>query len=290
MITMPRSIGAPAAVRTPGGNAASTHDACDPGTLVDLVIAVGTDAPMLAVAQSLESALDVPVDGAEEYFPSSLRVTCLGVGSSFATTRFNTSVSDYLAVYVEDPSDLRETPLPPGDLARAVTDLSRYFDWLPGAHRAIFLTGDIGLETVSDRAAEIAGAIAAAKAANVKVYTCVSMPSPANAAAESEPMLKDGDIAQYLRLATQTLGAGYISADGAHDFRWMLRQVLCDIASDRKQEWNGGAPKRHGGNAGGRCAGSCGCCRCERSRWIVRSAGMLSMVLRRVADDCYPPS
>jgi hypothetical protein len=269
---------------------AATGQKPDAGkAIVDLVIAVGTDAPMLDVAQAMDSVLDASIDAAGKTCPSSLRVTCLGIGAYFGTTRFSTSVSDYLAIQVSDPSDLQERPLPPGDMARAVIDLSKYFDWLPGASRAIFVAGDTSLETVSDETAKVTEAIAAAKAANVKVYTCASVASDGDSAAAAS-LLSGKDIAEYARLAKGTSGANYISTNGATDFPEMLRKVICDNASPATPA--DGGPNGDGDSDGcdkGSGTAPCCCCQCEQARLIVRAASLLSAVLHRVSESCYPP-
>lgn len=281
--------------------AASAEGSGESLAVVDLVIAIGTDAPMLSVAQALDDVLDASVDAATEHCASSLRVTCLGIGGYFGATRFGTSASDYLAPYVADPSALQETPLPPGDLACAVVDLSKYFDWLPAAHRAILLAGDISLIPRTGGNIDTMDAVAAARAADVKVYTCAVLssdseisPNPVSGtAAPGRDSADEGqartvfvspltgkDIADYLRLAQESAGAAFICVRAATDFPVMLREVICDAAASGRTE----RPDRSGNVAG---STSC-CCDCEQAYLIVRTASMLSNVLRRVADHCYP--
>jgi len=219
---------------------------------VDLVIVIDTSDSMKDEAAALSKAVNTAVEEAKRSCPSDLRTEYLGIEGKFAKTNFTKTTREYLTKNLSiQASQLaaRVKGTVPGagaqeDLARAIEDISRYYDWRPGAERAIFILGDEGLEgggyVVTDTTRQANDkAIDTAIANKVKVHTYQGTPhEPFKTPADEEAMTKE-----YKRLALRTGGEYYIYTKGVADFKQVLEETICaskvpvdESIADKKDE------------------------------------------------------
>ena len=109
------------------------------------------------------------------------------------------------------------------DAARAIEDISDYFDWREGAARAILYLGDEALEAGGDKteqkdieAANLA--IQKAQAAKVTVHTYFGT---------SNSKHQEGVKTKYARVATSTGGQYFTNKDAIGGFSAVLEKVIC---------------------------------------------------------------
>jgi len=219
---------------------------------VDLVIVIDSSDSMKDEAAALSKAINTAIEQAKSACPSDLRTEYLGIEGKFAKTNFTQTTREYLTKNASvQASQLaaRVRGTVPGagaqeDLARAVEDISRFYDWRPDAERAIFILGDEGLEgggyqATDESLAANDKAIATALANKVKVHTYQGTPyEPFKTAADEEAMTKE-----YKRLALRTGGEYYIYTKGVADFKQVLEETICaskvpvdESIADKKEE------------------------------------------------------
>lgn len=126
---------------------------------VDLVIVIDTSPSMKDEARSLSDAASSAIAKAKSSCPSDLRVVWLGIEGTWKGTSFDQTVRAYLTQKCKvSESKLRGRKKgevadagAQEDAARAIEDISDYFDWRTGAARAIFYLGDEALEGGGDK-------------------------------------------------------------------------------------------------------------------------------------------
>ena len=123
-------------------------------TTVDLVIVIDTSPSMKDEAQGLSQAAENAIKSAKLSCPSDLRVAWFGIEGTWKGTKFNQTIRDYLTTKLKiSESKLRgrkrgelKSAGAQEDAARAIEDVSEYFDWRKNAKKAIFYLGDEALE------------------------------------------------------------------------------------------------------------------------------------------------
>ena len=203
--------------------------------LVDLVVVIDSSVSMKDEAVALDGAVSAAIEAARAHCPSDLRVVYLGIEGTFRDTRFNQTIRNYLTTTAKvDAAQLRGrqrgTVAGGGaqeDGARAIEDLSRYFDWRTGAGRALFFLGDESLDAGNQDAKQDQGdieaantAIAVATEAKVRVHTYLGTSSV------KEKMRKAIE-AEYARVAQETGGQSFTSQDALRGFQALLQDVIC---------------------------------------------------------------
>ncbi|HWV73782.1 MAG TPA: LecA/PA-IL family lectin [Pseudosphingobacterium sp.] len=205
---------------------------------VDLVIVIDTSGSMKDTAEEISNAIAGAVDEARSSCPSDLRVDYLGMEGTFANTKFDKTVRNYLTQKVGVDAKLLKSRLKkslPGsgaqeDGARAVEDVSEHYDWREGAERAVFVLQDESLdggEMVVTPAAIKANdnTIATALQHNVKVHTYLGAPHstlPYPTKQDEENMIEE-----FKRLASKTGGEHFIHTSGMANFKDVLKKTIC---------------------------------------------------------------
>ncbi len=198
---------------------------------VDLVIVIDTSPSMKDEAQRLSDAAQEAIAKAKSSCPSELRVVWLGVEGTWKGTNFDQTIRAYLT----QKSKVTESKLrgrkrgelksagAQEDAARAIEDISEYFDWREGAARAIFYLGDEALEGGGDKteqkditAANLA--IQKAQTARVTIHTYFGT---------SKSKHQEGIKTEYARVATSTSGQSFTDKDAISGFSGLLEKVIC---------------------------------------------------------------
>lgn len=270
---------------------------------VDLVIVIDTSNSMADEATALSEALNRAIEVATGACPSDLRVEFLGIEGQFKNSKFNQTVRSYLTSIGVAGSSLKgrryNTVARAGaqeDVARAVEDVSQYFDWREGAERNLFVLGDESLEggdmvLNSARIAACDNAIKTAIAQNVKVHTYLGTPH------ESTPYPSDDDeqkmIVEYKRLALRTGGEHYIYTRGVADFAQVLKETICaglvppaEAIAEKQAEADqleGKAPATNSGAQNNQSRSIC-----EQAPEIIRAVNTLAGILDKLVDACGP--
>lgn len=213
---------------------------------LDLVVIIDTSGSMSDESEDLSKQIDAAIEKASTNCPSQLRATFLGIQGTWDGTKFDQSASDYLIAHGAHEGSLqarkpfkeadgRDHAGNKEDLCRAVIDVSKYFDWRDNARRAIFVLGDEGMEGGGGTLTRAAidkndEAIAAARNANIKVYTYQGTPNDDLSNIDRFPTIADRDrvTKEYVRLAEQTGGRSYIYTTGIANFSLVLQEILCD--------------------------------------------------------------
>jgi predicted acylesterase/phospholipase RssA len=198
---------------------------------VDLVIVIDTSGSMKDEATDLSQAALKAIEGAASSCPCDLRVEWFGIEGRWKNTKFERRIRDYLLTECNiNESDLRARKrgsLPGAgaqeDGARAVEDISKYFDWREGTHKAIFYLGDEALEGGGDRTTEkdveaANQAIVAAKTNEVIVHTYFGT---------SNSKYRHTLLSEYARFATETQGQAFTAQDSLLGFQEVLTTVIC---------------------------------------------------------------
>ncbi|MBD2774113.1 hypothetical protein [Iningainema tapete] len=198
---------------------------------VDLVIVIDTSPSMKDEAQALSEAAASAIAKAKTSCPSDLRVVWLGIEGTWKGTNFDQTIRAYLTQKCKvAESKLRgrrrgelESAGAQEDAARAIEDISDYFDWRSGAARAIFYLGDEALEGGGDKTEQkdiLAANLAIQKAqgAGVSVHTYFGT---------SKSKHQEGIKTEYTRVATSTGGQSFTSKDSVSGFSGVLEKVIC---------------------------------------------------------------
>ncbi|MBV8887646.1 MAG: hypothetical protein JO235_27135, partial [Chroococcidiopsidaceae cyanobacterium CP_BM_RX_35] len=204
---------------------------------VDLVIVIDTSPSMKDEAQALSNAAASAISSAKSSCPSDLRVAWLGIEGTWKGTNFDQTIRAYLIQKCK-VSEFKLRGRKRGELAsagaqedaaRAIEDISDYFDWREGAARAIFYLGDEALEAGGDKteqkdieAANLA--IQKAQAAKVTVHTYFGT---------SNSKHQEGVKKEYARVATETGGQYFIDKDAIGGFSAVLEKVICGSRTPR---------------------------------------------------------
>ncbi|MBO3460455.1 hypothetical protein G7B40_019830 [Aetokthonos hydrillicola Thurmond2011] len=198
---------------------------------VDLVILIDTSPSMKDQAQGLSNAAASAITKAKSSCPSDLRVVWLGIEGIWKGTNFDQTIRAYLTQKVKvSESKLRgrkkgelKSAGAQEDGARAIEDISEYFDWRKDAARAIFYLGDEALEGGGDkterddiRAADLA--IQKAQKAGVTIHTYFGT---------SKSKYQEGIKSEYARVATSTGGQFFTDKDTLNGFSALLEKVIC---------------------------------------------------------------
>ncbi len=198
---------------------------------VDLVIVIDTSPSMKDEAQALSDAAASAIAKAKSSCPSDLRVVWLGIEGIWNRTNFNQTLRAYLTQKCKvAESKLRgrkrgelESAGAQEDAARAIEDISDYFDWRSGATRAIFYLGDEALEGGGDKTEQkdiqaANKAIQKAQGAGVIVHTYFGT---------SKSKHLEGIKTEYARVATSTGGQSFTNQDALGGFSAVLEKVIC---------------------------------------------------------------
>ncbi|ARV58605.1 hypothetical protein BZZ01_08115 [Nostocales cyanobacterium HT-58-2] len=198
---------------------------------VDLVIVIDTSPSMKDEAQALSDAAASAIAKAKSSCPADLRVVWLGIEGIWKGTNFDQTIRAYLTQKVNvSESKLRgrkrgelKSAGAQEDAARAIEDISDYFDWRQGAARAIFYLGDEALEGGGDKteqedikAANLA--IQKSQTAGVTIHTYFGT---------SKSKHQESIKAEYARLATSTGGQSFTKRDTINGFSTVLEKVIC---------------------------------------------------------------
>lgn len=201
---------------------------------VDLVIVIDTSRSMKDEAKNLSVTFDQILASAMQQCPSDLEVKFLGIEGTFAKTKFNRSVRDYLAASGVDTTLLKSRINDPAtntgareDVARSVEDIAAHYNWRPGAERNMFVLGDEsleggGMQVGADQLAARKLAVEVAKDNQVKVFTYLGTPLEAYGPGEEAEMIKE-----YQLLALRTGGNPYIHITGIAGFQKVLTDTIC---------------------------------------------------------------
>ncbi|MFN6494778.1 hypothetical protein [Nostoc sp. DedQUE03] len=212
---------------------------------VDLVIVIDTSPSMKDEAQALSDAAMSAIASAKSNCPTELRVVWLGIEGIWKGTNFDQTIRGY----VTQKSKVSESKLrgrkrgelksagAQEDAARAIEDISEYFDWREGAARAIFYLGDEALEGGGDKteqkditAADLA--IQKAKTAEVTVHTYFGT---------SKSKHQEGIKTEYSRVATSTGGQSFTDKDAISGFSAVLEKVICGSRTSKTIKLKPGA-------------------------------------------------
>ncbi|WP_143172834.1 hypothetical protein [Scytonema sp. HK-05] len=197
---------------------------------VDLVIVIDTSPSMKDQAQALSNAAASAIAKAKSTCPSDLRVVWLGIEGTWKGTNFDQTIRAYLTQKKVPESKLRGRKKgqvadagAQEDAARAIEDISDYFDWRKDAARAIFYLGDEALEggggkTEQEDVKAANLAIQKAQAAGVTVHTYFGT---------SKSKHQEGIKTEYARLATSTGGQSFTDRDAISGFSEVLEKVIC---------------------------------------------------------------
>ncbi|WP_375504282.1 hypothetical protein, partial [uncultured Nostoc sp.] len=216
---------------------------------VDLVIVIDTSPSMKDEAQSLSDAAQEAIAKAKSSCPTNLKVVWLGIEGTWKGTNFDQTIRAYLTQKAKvSESKLRgrkrgelKSAGAQEDAARAIEDISEYFDWRPGAARAIFYLGDEALEGGGDKteqkditAANLA--IQKAQTAGVTVHTYFGT---------SKSKHQAGIKTEYARIATSTGGQSFTDKDAISGFSAVLEKVICGSRTTKTIKLKPGAVYIH---------------------------------------------
>jgi hypothetical protein len=199
------------------------------------------------------------------------------------------------------------------NLAYAVTDATRYFDWRPNSRKVILMIGDEGwyigqyndppvnttdgplkgqpIDATAPHQA-INQAISTASQANVTVYTWRTDPG-------HETFDTSITTAQYQKVASGTGGTFYETKkrEPGPDIVAFIHGVVCTAPNNNP---NGGGPLLGGnrplpgngpnGGNGPSGGGDGGGTLCDQLPGIVKTLCSMTTLLHKVVDACYPPS
>ena len=215
---------------------------------VDLAIAIDTSPSMKDQAEALSQAASISIKAAASSCPCDLRVAWFGIEGTWKNTNFNRTLRDYLLkVCKVSESQIRgrkrgevASAGAQEDGARAIEDLANYFDWRPGAVRAIFYLGDEAVEgggsQVTREDIEAANlAIKAAKNNRVKVHTYFGT---------SKGKHRDLIQEEYARIAKGTGGQSFTQEDTLKGFTAVLESVICGSRNVAESPSSDGESKR----------------------------------------------
>jgi len=212
---------------------------------VDLVIVIDTSPSMRDEAQALSNAAASAIASAKSNCPADLRIAWFGIEGTWKGTNFDQTIRAYLT----QKCKIAETKLrgrkrgelasagAQEDAARAIEDISDYFDWRTGAARAIFYLGDEALEAGGDKteqkdieAADLA--IQKAQAAKVTIHTYFGT---------SNSKQQEGIKKEYARVATATGGQYFTDKDAIGGFITVLEKVICGSRTPKTTKLKAGA-------------------------------------------------
>ncbi|WP_437760071.1 vWA domain-containing protein [Sorangium sp. So ce1389] len=217
--------------------------------LVDLVVVIDTSVSMRDEADALSQTIEAAIAAAKTKCPSDLRVTYLGIEGTFKKTRFDATVRDYLTQTAKvDASVLRGRTSadaanltdeqkkvfdPREDGARAIEDVATHFDWRLGASRSVFFLGDEALEggvSVQGQDQEdieaATRAIEVARKTGTRVHTYLGTSKFSSDAKKHDRIYKEIQ-GEFARVAQETGGKSFTSADAQSGFQSVLEEVIC---------------------------------------------------------------
>jgi hypothetical protein len=225
----------------------ASHDA---GNQVDLIILIDGSGSMSTAAGLVNSAAVNALEIARKKCPSDLRVQWLTVddanpGTSpagsggWTGTHFTQTHEQYLKGKGVTGPFFHNAPQTSGGLpnneqgADAVADLSKFYDWRPGACRAIFYISDTTLDAGwtegADDVAATANAISQAVGNAVTVFTHFVIPHQESAS--DVPATR----ADYQALCSQTGGTFYEGAVSKDKYVEILTDVVCHACGGCKE-------------------------------------------------------
>jgi hypothetical protein len=148
--------------------------------MTDVIVLIDTSGSMTGAASAVSAAAAAAVEAAKASCSPDLRIAYMGVEGVWAGTMFTTDYLAYLkALLNPDPAFATDNPVggyTGEEGANAIEDLAKYYDWRPGACRAIFYISDEELDGSSPRgdtaneALSVADAVAAALANDVTIF------------------------------------------------------------------------------------------------------------------------
>jgi hypothetical protein len=218
------------------------------GNQVDLIILIDGSGSMTTAANLVNSAAISALKIAHEKCPSELRVDWFtvdnanpgtsGTGSGgWPGTNFTHTHEQYLnSIGVAGPYFHNNAQTPGGSPyneqgADAIADLSKFYNWRPGACRAIFYISDTTLDAGGsqgpDDTAATTNAISQALANQVTVFTHFVVPHVTS----SVPATR----ADYQALCSQTGGTFYEGAVSQEKYVEILTDVVCHACGGCKE-------------------------------------------------------
>ena len=218
---------------------------CADSGRVDLVILIDGSGSMYHPAQAVSATAPAAIKQALAECPTDLRVTWLVVDNAkpgtspvgtgtWTGTQFTQTHEQYLVLhgapgpfYHNAPAGGTGNPNEQG--ADAVADVARFFDWRPGACRAIFYISDTTLDSGGTQdpgdTAATATAIAVAQINQVAVFAHFVTPHQTN-----NPTATKQD---YQNLCTQTGGTLYDGAVSQATYVELLKGAICNACRRR---------------------------------------------------------
>ncbi|MBC3776350.1 hypothetical protein [Pseudomonas sp. SWRI99] len=270
---------------------------------VDLVFLIDSSDSMKDEAAALSEKLSAAIEEANKACPSDLRVEFLGIEGTFANSKFDKTVRNYLTetLGVDDGLIKSRKYAAIGnpaqeDVAPAAEDVIKSYDWRAGAEKNLFVLGDESLyggEMVlnEERIKACDDAISVALDHAVKVHTYLGTPHqtlPYPTPADERAMIKE-----YKRLALRTGGEHYIYTKGIADFIQVLKDTICaskvpheDSVDEKKEEADKLEGKETPDKPDNTGPGSSGLC--EQAADIVRAVNTLADVLKGLVESCGP--
>lgn len=204
--------------------------------LVDLVVLV--DGTMIQLAAQIDAALREAIERSKQVCPSDLRVQGLTVDTrrpgtaatgtgGFPGTLFVQTHEQYLrglgilGPFAHDAPSGGNPPAEQG--ADAIADVSQYFNWRPGACRAVFYISDTTLDAgVQQDAADVSAgvnAVVQASANQVAVSAYLVTPTASTSPAATQ--------ADYQNLTSQTGGSLHVGPPNQGSFMEQLLRAIC---------------------------------------------------------------
>ena len=220
------------------------------GNLVDLIILIDGSGSMTNPAHLVDKAATNALEIAHKKCPSDLRVKWLTVDNAnpgtspagaggWAGTQFTQTHEQYLNGIGATGPYFHNTAQTSGGLpnneqgADAVADLSKFYDWRPGACRAIFYISDTTLDAGwtqgADDTAATANAISQALANQVTVFAHFVAPHQEN------PPDVPATRTDYQALCHQTGGTYYEGPVSKDQYITILTDVVCHACGGCKE-------------------------------------------------------
>ena len=220
------------------------HFSSDRVPIVDLVVVIDTSPSMKDEARALSRAAETAVNGAKSSCPCDLRVTWLGIEGTWKGTKFEQTVRGYLTEVCQI-SESNFSSRKRGELksagaqedgARAIADLTDYYNWREGAAKAVFYLGDEALEGGGSKTerADIESAnlaIQKAQAAGVTIHTYFGTST-------SKSKHRQSIASEYARLSSETGGQAFTDRDSIEGFNTVLEKVICGSRTMKTDDAN----------------------------------------------------
>jgi hypothetical protein len=207
------------------------------GFKADVIILIDTSGSMGGVAKQVSDAAVTAIATAKAKCPGDVKVTFMGVEGTWPATNFATDYLVYLkTLHNPDPvfsTDTPNTQYGQEEGANAIEDLSKYYDWRPGACRAIFYVSDEELDSISPLGDVANEALAVSKAVTAANANKVSVFAHHLTYQNRGPSV----IQNYKDLCNGTGGIAYFSsAPSVAEYEKILTEAICSACGIYKCE------------------------------------------------------